>query len=68
MDISMPVMDGLAATSAIHTLHPDAKIVVVTQHDSPAMRRRALDCGAAHFLPKDNLTALPALLTADQPA
>ncbi len=62
MDISMPEMDGLSATAAIHREHPDARIVIVTQHNSPAMRQRAFDCGACEFLTKDRLTSLPSLL------
>ena len=45
--------------------HPDARIIVVTQHDSPAMRERAFDCGASEFLPKTDLTLLPALVTSN---
>jgi DNA-binding NarL/FixJ family response regulator len=53
MDLEMPVMDGIAATRAIHAAHPATAILVLT---SFADRRRitdALDAGAVGYLLKD---------------
>ncbi len=53
MDVSMPVLDGVEATSRIHASHPDLPIIVLTMHDEETQRRQALDAGASGFLTKD---------------
>jgi DNA-binding NarL/FixJ family response regulator len=52
MDLSMPVLDGVAATQRISTSLPDVKVVVLTMHDDPARTRAALDAGAVAYLTK----------------
>jgi len=53
MDLSMPVMDGIAATSAITTKLPDvAVIALTTTHDAQRVNA-ALDAGAVGYLLKD---------------
>ena len=62
MDIAMKPMDGLEATSRIKARFADARIVILTQHDSPPMRQAALAAGALGFLAKENLDQVTALL------
>ncbi|MFM7068594.1 MAG: response regulator [Actinomycetes bacterium] len=52
MDLSMPVLDGVAATKRITESWPDMKIVVLTMHDDPAKTRAALEAGARAYLTK----------------
>jgi CheY-like chemotaxis protein len=40
MDFSMPVVDGLASTAAIHDKFPEVEIVAFTSSDDPALARR----------------------------
>jgi DNA-binding NarL/FixJ family response regulator len=57
MDLSMPVMDGLAATRAILEEFPDARIVVLTTYVGDEDIHRALDAGAMGYLVKDMMVA-----------
>ena len=52
MDLSMPVLDGVAATRRITDEFPDVKVVVLTMHDDPARTRSALEAGAIAYLTK----------------
>lgn len=52
MDIRMPEMDGLAATSAILEAHPDIKVVILTTFDDDEYLYGALRAGASGFLLK----------------
>jgi DNA-binding NarL/FixJ family response regulator len=53
MDLRMPVMDGLAATRAILTDDPNARIIVLTTYDGDEDIHRALAAGARGYLLKD---------------
>jgi len=55
IDITMEGMDGLEATRHIKRQSPDARVLILTQHDSPKIRRAALEAGASAFVSKDNL-------------
>jgi DNA-binding NarL/FixJ family response regulator len=52
MDISMPVLDGVAATERITSRFPDIKVVVLTMHDDPDSTRAALRAGAIAYMTK----------------
>jgi DNA-binding NarL/FixJ family response regulator len=52
MDVSMPVMDGLAATRRIKAEMPHARIVILTVSDGERSLFEALKCGADGYLPK----------------
>ncbi|MGI9577266.1 MAG: response regulator [Microthrixaceae bacterium] len=52
MDLSMPVLDGVAATERIIQELPETKVVVLTMHDDPDRTRSALQAGAIAYLTK----------------
>jgi len=53
MDIRMPVLDGIAATSAVLELPDPPKVIVLTTFDADEYVVRALAHGATGFLLKD---------------
>lgn len=53
MDLRMPDIDGVDATSAILGRHPSIAVVVVTTYDSDADIVRAVEAGASGYLLKD---------------
>jgi DNA-binding NarL/FixJ family response regulator len=53
MDMSMPVMDGIAATREIKSRWPVIEVVAMTSFVEEAMVRDALEAGAAGYLLKD---------------
>ncbi len=63
MDLTMSHLDGLAATKQIVAAHPEARIVVITQHRGAEYEQAAREAGAYAFMLKDNLQPLPGLLT-----
>lgn len=58
MDISMPVLDGIAATARICALDPSARVVMVTDHVDSGLREAARRAGAMAFVPKEDLSQL----------
>jgi len=62
MDLAMEGMDGLEATRHIKLESPDARVLILTQHDSPKIRRAALEAGASAFVSKDNFSEIAAYL------
>ena len=52
-DISMPVMDGIAAISAIHARHPEVRLLVLSMYDTVDFVKRAVASGACGYLMKD---------------
>jgi DNA-binding NarL/FixJ family response regulator len=55
LDLSMPQLNGLAATPVIKEVAPNTQILIVTDHESPAFVRQAFTAGASGFLPKADL-------------
>lgn len=53
MDLSMPVMDGLAATRRITEHHPDVNVLVLTSFADQERVVEALDAGAIGYVLKD---------------
>jgi NarL family two-component system response regulator LiaR len=53
MDILMPVMDGVAATAAIHEKWPDVRIIALTSYKEKDMVEGALKAGALSYLIKN---------------
>ena len=55
MDLQMPELSGIDATSAIRAEFPDARIIVLTTHSGDVQISRALKAGARGYLLKDLL-------------
>ena len=53
MDLEMPVMDGIAATRAIHAMSPGTAVLVLTSFADRIRITDALDAGAVGYLLKD---------------
>jgi DNA-binding NarL/FixJ family response regulator len=62
MDISMPELDGIMATRAFYEIDPTARIVIVSENDSPSFRNAARQAGALWFVSKGNLFDLESVL------
>lgn len=54
MDLSMPGMDGVAATRAVVAADPDARVVALTTFADRTHVTAALDAGAVGYLLKDS--------------
>ena len=53
LDVEMPGMDGLAATTALRERVPDCRLLIVTTFGRPGFLRRAMEAGAGGFVVKD---------------
>jgi two-component system nitrate/nitrite response regulator NarL len=53
MDIDMPVMDGIEATTRIKRTMPDVKVISLTHHNERAMVQRLMDCGSDGYVLKN---------------
>ena len=58
MDIAMERVDGLAATAAIVAAHPEARVVIVSNHGDDALRAAATRAGACGYVLKEDLREL----------
>jgi DNA-binding NarL/FixJ family response regulator len=52
-DISMPVIDGIAATRQLRELVPEARVLILSIHTEPSLVRAAFDAGAYGYLTKN---------------
>lgn len=52
LDLHMPGSHGLAGLAAVRAQYPGVAVIVVSANDDPRVVRRALDYGAAGYLPK----------------
>ena len=52
MDVTMPQLDGIDATEALHAISPNTAVVMLTVYDDAAMRARARAAGAVAFITK----------------
>jgi DNA-binding NarL/FixJ family response regulator len=53
MDLRMPIMNGVTATSQIKGRHPGVQVLVLTTYDSDADILPAIEAGATGYLLKD---------------
>lgn len=53
LDVEMPGVDGIAATSALKAALPGIHVLIVTTFGRPGYLRRALQAGASGFVVKD---------------
>ncbi|HAL92931.1 MAG TPA: DNA-binding response regulator [Verrucomicrobia bacterium] len=54
MDIAMPLLNGLEATSQIRLISPDTRVLILSAHSDDAYVERAMELGAAGFLIKQS--------------
>jgi DNA-binding NarL/FixJ family response regulator len=54
MDVSMPVLDGIAATETIKRSYPQTHVVLLTLHNSQEVLRRGFQAGARGFVLKSD--------------
>ncbi len=55
-DMVMPEMDGLALVQEVRGKHPDVPVILMTAYGSEEIAIRALQKGAASYVPKGNLS------------
>ncbi len=55
VDVDDPGSDGLVVTEQLKKLHPEVKVMLVTDLDSLTLRNRARQAGAGGILVKENL-------------
>lgn len=68
MDIGMPLLNGVDATSQILSRDPDIKVIILSMHSDESYILRALNAGAKGYLLKDSAEGdiLPAVQTVAQ--
>ena len=54
LDLNMPGSHGLSALIHLRAVSPGLSVVVISAHEEPATIRRALQLGAAGFIPKSS--------------
>lgn len=52
MDVDLPGVDGVEATRRLRAAHPEARVVMITGLEDPALIASALAAGACGFVPK----------------
>ena len=71
MDIDLPGIDGIEATRQIRAISPQTQVVVVSAFQQASVMARAVEAGAAGFVPKtraiDDLIDVIAKILAIQP-
>ncbi|HEY3130781.1 MAG TPA: response regulator transcription factor, partial [Acidobacteriota bacterium] len=55
MDLQMPKMNGLQATAELRRTLPEARIIIITVHDTSDLEQACHEAGADGFVPKHRL-------------
>lgn len=58
MDVAMPGMDGITATTELSHVCPQSAVVILSLYDDSATRERAQSAGAVAFVAKDRVEEL----------
>jgi DNA-binding NarL/FixJ family response regulator len=53
-DITMPQLNGIEALEEVRKFDPNVRVIFLTMHRDVAYARRALEAGAAGFVPKNS--------------
>jgi two-component system, NarL family, response regulator NreC len=53
MDVAMPMLNGLEATTQVLQCSPDSKVIILSMYDYESYIRQALAAGAAGYILKD---------------
>ena len=56
LDITMPDLNGIDTARRLLKIHPDAKIIILSLHDTKAFVEQALECGAKGYIVKETAT------------
>jgi DNA-binding NarL/FixJ family response regulator len=62
MDIEMERVDGITAMRQITAAFPEARVIIVTNHNHEQHRKAAVEGGARGYVLKENLLDLKRLL------
>ena len=57
VDISMPVLNGIAATRRIMKAVPSTRVIILTVHESPAYMSAAFTAGAVGYVAKLSMSS-----------
>jgi CheY-like chemotaxis protein len=63
MDIELGEVDGITATRQIKAAFPEARIIIVTNHNAEALRTAAYEAGACGYVLKGNLLDVRAMIS-----
>jgi CheY-like chemotaxis protein len=64
MDLELPEVDGINATRQLKSAFPEARIMIVTNHNDDLLREAAREAGACDYILKENLLDLRRVLAA----